>query len=196
MTWHAVEPDQGLRYELAGMLGSPATLARMARAHDSARVVPLDVADLALLPVTAVLADDVTPAALCALGLVGLPGGSPQAAQRRALLLTGPESGFAVLTPGLVALLEAGSVTGTVAYVEADYAGRDGWQTAAVWRTGRLVTGPLLLGPQEEFSRELAPISIALRALGVQAAGRRDAFVVAGLGRHRRTADWAPRRSS
>ena len=167
----------------------------MARAHDSARVVPLDVADLALLPVTAVLADDVTPAALCALGLVGLPGGSPQAAQRRALLLTGPESGFAVLTPGLVALLEAGSVTGTVAYVEADYAGRDGWQTAAVWRTGRLVTGPLLLGPQEEFSRELAPSRLRCARSGCrrQAAATRSSWQA---GRHRRTADWAPRRSS
>ncbi|MHA6783627.1 hypothetical protein ACVGOW_21950 [Pseudonocardia saturnea] len=60
-----------------------------------------------------------------------------------------------------------------------------------MWRAGTLVTGPLLLGRQEEFVSAAAPISVALRSLGVVAVGRRDEFVVAGLGRLRRTADWA-----
>jgi hypothetical protein len=186
-----VNPDQGLRYELAGVLGQTEVLEAMTPVHPAAIVVRLDVAGLALLPVTAGLAADVTPAALCALGLDAIPGGSPDAAVRRGELLTGPESGFAVLTPGLVALIEAGSVRGALAYVEADYVGLDGRQAAAVWRAGALVAGPLLLGRQEEFVSATAPISVALRSLGVVAVGRRDEFVVAGLGRLRRTADWA-----
>jgi hypothetical protein len=185
-----MSPDQGMRYELAGVVGTIQALAAMARAHPAARVIPLDVDDLALLPVTAELAGDVTPAVLCVLGLDTLPGGTPFAARSRAELLTGPESGFRVLTPGLVALLEAGSTIGTVGYVEADYTGRDGSQAAAVWRAGNLVTGPLLLGRQETFSSASAPISVALRVLGVAARGPVDEFVMAGLGRHRRTGEW------
>jgi hypothetical protein len=183
-------PDQGLRYELAGIIGAAEALAAMAAAHPDARVIPLDVDQLALLPVMPELAADVTPAALCVLGLDVLPGGTPLAARRRAELLTGPESGFGVLTPGLVALLEACSTIGTVGYVEADYHGREGSQAAAVWRSGVLVSGPLLLGRQEAFAPGSAPISVALRILGVTAPGRLDEFVVAGLGRHRRTRDW------
>jgi hypothetical protein len=187
-----VEPDQGIRYELAGAVAAPDVLDIMARAHPDAVVVPLGTPGLALLPVTAELAADLTPAALCALGMDALPGGTPYAARRRAEWLTGTESGFRVLTPGVAALIEAGSTAGPVAYVEADYLGREGTQAAAVWRGGRLLAGPLLLGRKEPFSADTAPISVALRLLGVVAAGRRDEFVVAGLGRHRRTADWGP----
>ncbi|MDN5929773.1 MAG: hypothetical protein L0I24_01665 [Pseudonocardia sp.] len=183
-------PDQGLRYELAGVIGAEAVLVTLAMAHPAAGVVPLAVTGLALLPVTGVLAAEVTPASLCVLGMGVLPGGSPHAARRREEWLTGPESGFEVLTPGLVALVEAGSVRGPLAYVEADYLGIEGRQASAVWRSGTLVSGPLLLGRQEEFVSATAPISVALRALGVVGVGRRDEFVVAGLGRHRRTADW------
>jgi hypothetical protein len=95
-----------------------------------------------------------------------------------------------VLTPGLAALVEACSTMGPAAYLEADYLGSHGHQTAAVWRAGALVLGPLLLGRREEFSTATAPISVALRALGVLAEGRRDEFVLVGLGRHRRTVDW------
>lgn len=186
-----MNPDHGLRYELAGVLGRADVLDALTSVHPAAVVVLLDAPGLALLPVTAELAADVSPAALCTLGLDTIPGGSPEAAARRAELLTGPESGFAVLTPGFVALIEAGSARGTLAYVEADYIGLEGRQSAAVWRAGTLVEGPLLLGRQEEFVSATAPISVALRELGVVAVGRRDEFVVAGLGRMRRTADWA-----
>ena len=74
--------------------------------------------------------------------------------------------------------------------VEADYVGREGRQCAAVWRSGQLVVGPRLLGRDEPFPGAAAPVSVALRALGVRARGRRDEFVMAGLGRHRRTDDW------
>ncbi len=162
----------------------------MARAYPAARVAPLDAAGLALLPVTAELANDLTPAALCALDMDVLPGGTADSARRRAELLTGPESGFTVLQPGLAALIEACSTLGALAYFEADYLGREGAQAAAVWRNGHLAAGPMLLGRNEQFSAETAPICVALRALGVEAAGRADEFATAGLGRHRRTADW------
>ena len=128
--------EHGLPYELAGVVGAGAVLTAMARAHRAAMVVPLDSAGLWLLPVTAELAAEATPAALCVLGLAELPGGKHQAACRRAGLLTGPESGFNVLTPGLVALIEAGSTIGPVAYVKADYLGQEGRQAAAIWRAG------------------------------------------------------------
>lgn len=182
--------DEGLRYELSAVVGSLPLLETLASAHPDARVAPLAVPGLGLLPVTATLAAGITPASLCVLGTGPLPGGTPDAAHHRRTWLTGPESGFDVLTPGLAALLEAGSVRAPLAWIEADYLGQDGRQAAAVWSSGMLVCGPLLLGPREEFVSARAPISIALRTLGVVAAGRRDEFVVAGLGTHRRTADW------
>ena len=184
-------PDQGLRYELAGVVGPAEVLDRLTLAHPSARVIRLDAAGLGLVPVTAEIALAVTPAALCSLGLDSLPGGTPHAARRRAELLTGPESGFTVLTPGLVALIEATSTGGPLAYLEADYLGREGRQAAALWRDGRLVTGPLLLGAREEFRATSAPACVVLRGLGVRAQGRRDEFLVAGLSRYRRTEQWA-----
>ncbi|WP_300009150.1 hypothetical protein [Pseudonocardia sp.] len=183
-------PDQGMRYELTAVVGTLSVLETLATAHPDARAVPLAVPGLGLLPVTAPLAGEITPASLCVLGSGPLPGGTRDAAHRRQSWLTGPESGFDVLTPGLAALVEAGSMRAPLAWVEADYLGLDGRQAAAVWRSGSLVCGPLLLGPREEFVSARAPISVALRALGVVAAARRDEFVVAGLGRHRRTADW------
>ncbi len=183
----------GLSYELAGVLGAHDTLVAMARAHPDAQAVRLGVHGLSMIPVTAELAAEVTPASLCALELARLPGGTPYSTRRRLTWLTGPESGFAVLTPGVAALLEAGSVLGPVAYVEADYHGLLGTQTAVVWQSGRLMTGPLLLGRQEEYVDETAPILVALRALGVTAAGGQDEFAMAGLGRHARTADWYQR---
>ncbi|HEY4007660.1 MAG TPA: hypothetical protein VGM60_21105 [Pseudonocardia sp.] len=182
-----VDNSHGLRYELAAAVARRAVLHRLARLDASARVVPLRVVGLALLPVTAELAEGFNPAALCALR----PGGPAASGAATAGMLTGPESGFTVLTPHLLALFELGSHVGPIAYLEADYLGRDGWQSAAVWRGGRLVLGPLLLGRHEVFCPDTAPISVALRTLGVTAAGRRDEFVVAGLDRCRSTAQWA-----
>lgn len=168
-------PDQGLRYELAAVLGAPGALARFVGLVPDARVVPLAVTEVAMLPVTVDLAATVTPAPV----------------ERRHALLTGPESGFSVLRPGLVAVIEAVSVDCALAYVEADYLGREGTQAAAIWRRGLLVAGPLLLGRRERFVGDAAPVNVALRALGVPALGRSDEFTVAGLGRHRRTANWS-----
>jgi hypothetical protein len=129
----------------------------------------LDAADLALVPVTDEL--------LLALGTAGHR--------------CSPESGFHRLRPGLEAILMDCSCAGPVGYLEADYVGRDGRQTAAVWHHGAAVYGPEILGANEPFPGPRDnPIDGALRVLGVEAAGRRDEFVVVGLSRHRRTEDW------
>lgn len=183
--------DQGNRYELVGAVGELDVLVPLVTVHPSAHLVPLEAPGFGLVPVTAALADAVTPAMICAV-LDGRILGGPAATGRAAAAgTTGPESGFTRLTPGLLSLLEAVSAAGPVAYLETDYTGRDGHQVAALWRDGALRLGPLLLGRAELFVRGEAPISRVLRSLGMPTRGRLDEFVTAGLGRCRRTEDWA-----
>lgn len=182
-----MEPDQGSRYELAGIVADARVLAPLEKAHPSVNVVPLPSMGLGLVPVTAEVSAAVTPAMICVIPEAVL---SPDTARATAALVTGPESGFARLTPGLLALVEAASCAGPVAYLETDYVGRDGSQTAAVWHSGVLVLGPLILGRTELYVPREAPISQALRLIGVPGDGRHDEFVVVGLGQYRRTEEW------
>ncbi|HVL82833.1 MAG TPA: hypothetical protein VM367_00855 [Pseudonocardia sp.] len=183
--------DQGMRYELAGVVGALEVLAPLAAVHPAARLVRLDAAGLGLVPVTEALAAEVTPAMICAMLEADIAGGPASTGRACAEVSTGPESGFTHLTAGLLSLLEAASAAGPVGYLEADYSGLDGYQTAAAWRDGTQILGPLLLGRSETFVSHEAPISQVLRLLGVRRQGRRDEFVVSGLGRYRRTEDWA-----
>jgi hypothetical protein len=190
-----IDYSHGLHYELAAAIARLAVLNNLARLHPAAHVVPLRVAGLGLLPITSEAASELDPATLR-----HPPYRQAQFADRpdssdipQAQLLTGPESGFSVLTPNLQSLFEIGSHRGPIAYLEADYVGREGCQSAVLWRHGHVSLGPLLLGRQEIFSTATAPISVALRALGITAVGRRDEFVVAGLGRCRSTQEWAHR---
>ena len=166
-------PDQGNRYELAGVVADIEVLAPCEELGPRVDVIPLAAAGLGLLPVTPELL------AACPDGPAGL--------------LTGRDSGFNHLTPRLLALVERLSAAGPVGYLEADYTGRDGAQTAALWRAGEVVEGPLILGRSEVFVPRQAPISRVLRLLGVAGELYRDEFVVVGLGRYRRTTDWTPR---
>lgn len=185
-----MDVDQGLRYELACAVAATTVIDPLTAVHPAVRTVALAVPGLALLPVTAEVAGAVTPAMICTMLPGPIDGGPAATGRRGAGMLTGPESGFTRLTPGLLALFEAASAAGPLAYLEADYSGRDGRQAAAVWRAGGLVLGPLLLGPREPFDPETAPISLALAEVGVAGRGRRDAFLVAGLDRCRATEDW------
>lgn len=182
--------DQGIRYELAAVVAELDVLQPLAGVHPEVRLAPLAAPGFGLIPVTASLAAAVTPAMICAVPGLDIKGGPESTGRTAAALRTGPESGFARLTTGLLALLEAVSALGPVTYLEADYIGRDGRQTAAAWADGALLLGPLLLGRSEPFVPGQAPISLALRAVGVGGHGRRDEFVIAGLGRYRRTEDW------
>ncbi|WP_340687362.1 hypothetical protein LCL61_14860 [Amycolatopsis coloradensis] len=103
------------------------------------------------------------------------------------------------LMPLSEALLEAGefwtalaecSEHGAVAYVEAEYFGGAGTQSAQVWDGGERVLGPLHLAEGEAAPAGGSPISQALRRLGVVKGDHFDEFDAVGLGRHRDTRDW------
>ncbi|RSN64941.1 hypothetical protein DMH01_00595 [Amycolatopsis sp. WAC 04182] len=79
---------------------------------------------------------------------------------------------------------------GAVAYVEAEYFGGVGTQSAQVWDGGETVLGPLHLAEGEPAPAGGSPISQALRRLGVVKGDHFDEFDAVGLGRHRDTRDW------
>ena len=160
--------DPGMAYELCGLVARPSVLDPAVRGLP-ARVVRLD-QGLALVPVT--------PELTRSAAVIERP--------------VPPESGFWRLTPGVVALLERGSLAGPIAYLEAEYWGRWGRQTAAVWDCGAIALGPRILGAREPFpATGGGPIGAALRRVGAVACGRRDEFVSLGLGRCRSTVAWA-----
>ena len=164
--------DQGLRYELCALVADLPVLEAVVARPPYAGLEELAVVGLeqgkAMLPVTSAVSST----------LAGRGAPVP------------PETGFWVLSPGVLQLVADASVAGPVAYLEADYLGHDGRQTAAVWEAGELAHGPYLLGRSEPFVPGESPIGTALRHVGVVAAGRRDEFVVLGLGLHRRTEQW------
>ncbi len=161
--------DQGFRYELCAMIAAPDVLEPMAAARPQAQVIGL-AQGLAMVPVTSRLST----------ALEGTGATVP------------PETGFWLLSPGVLHLLETASAAGPIAYIETDYLGRDGRQTAAIWERGDLLYGPSILDRSEPFPRDgSSPIGTVLRRMGVVAAGRHDEFVVLGLGRHRSTEQWS-----
>jgi hypothetical protein len=156
-----------MHYELCGMVATPDVLAGVPVRHPAARLVSLE-QGLALVPVTDEL-------------VASLPDEGPGP----------PESGFRRLTGAVLGVLTLISLAGPVAYLEADYWGRSGWQTAAVWYHGTIVLGPCLLGEREPFPETGGgPIGAALRRVGAVRVGRRDEFVASGLGRCRSTGEW------
>jgi hypothetical protein len=158
-----------MRYELSAIVSTPVVLGTICAQHRSARLVALATANLMLIPVTDNLVLELDGTGAC----------------------VSIETGFWQLSVGVHRLVIISSVRGRIAYLEADYIGREGRQTAAVWQSGQTIYGPKILGRNEPFlSGGNSPICGALRELGVIAAGHRDEFVVAGLGRFRRTVDW------
>lgn len=98
--------------------------------------------------------------------------------------------GFWRLPGGFADTLAEWSTAGPVAYVEAEYFGGVGEQTAAVWDGGALVLGPLHEPEGQPSPPAGSPISQALRRLGVVAGAGEDEFTAAGLGRHRDVEGW------
>lgn len=68
-----------------------------------------------------------------------------------------------------------------LAYVEAEFFGGVGGQSAIVWSRGARVIGPI---------HSLHAINPALRLLGVKVGKAHDEFDAVGLGRHRHTNKW------
>lgn len=98
--------------------------------------------------------------------------------------------GFWSLPGGFDRTLANWSVTGPVAYVEAEYFGGVGEQRAAVWSGGALARGPLHSAEWQPFPAEGSPISQALRRLGAVAGPTSDEFAAVGLDRCRSVEDW------
>ncbi|MEV6829309.1 hypothetical protein [Amycolatopsis sp. NPDC051102] len=155
-------------YRLESVIGGDAVLRRLAGSVVAARIVPLH-GPLSMLLMTDEYFDAVT-----------VPG-APKLA------------GFWKAPAGFGSSLAACSELGPVAYVEAEYFGGAGTQSAQVWHRGAVLLGPLHVAENERPPADGSPISQALRALGVRRGAHFDEFDAAGLGRHRRPEDWLAR---
>ncbi|MFJ9713359.1 hypothetical protein [Streptomyces sp. NPDC101234] len=152
-------------YCLQAVIATQSVLRELAGSTTEARIVPLS-QHLWLLPMSNALFDAVTVA------------GAPEL------------DGFWKAPAGFDRLLSACSETGPVAYIEADYFGGAGTQTAQVWDAGQVVLGPLRLAEGGTSPTTGTPISQALRWLGAAKGDHVDEFAAVGLGRHRDTGDW------
>jgi hypothetical protein len=155
-----------MAYRLEAVVATELVLREWAGSIREARIVPLG-QHLWLLPMTDKLFDVLTVA------------GAPEL------------DGFWKAPAGLGHALTACSANGPVAYVEAEYFGGAGTQSAQVWDGGKVVLDLLRLA-EGAPSPDGSPISRALRRLGAAKGGRIDEFDAVGLGRHRDTDDWLP----
>ncbi|WP_410814748.1 hypothetical protein [Micromonospora sp. 067-2] len=94
-----------------------------------------------------------------------------------------------VLSPTLVEVLAGWSQQGPVAYLEAEFVGGTGYQSAAVWLGGASSWGPrfdnVLDAPRDQW-----PINAALIRLGVERGTWIDPFAELGLHLERNTDGW------
>lgn len=152
-------------YELAAVIAAESVLRATFADLIGTKIVPIE-QGLALLPITDEFFDSVTDP------------GAPEAAD------------FWKLPRGFPERLASWSVAGPIAYVEADFFGGTGSQSAQVWANAATVFGPVHLAEGEPTPKGGTPISQALRHLGVRRGGRVDEFEGAGLDRHRHLEDW------
>jgi hypothetical protein len=152
-------------YCLQAAIATEAVLRDLAATAAEARIVPVG-QHLWLLPMTDALFDAITVT------------GAPEL------------DGFWKAPAGFGRMLAACSATGPVAYIEADYFGGTGTQSAQVWDAGKVVLGPLRLAEGEPWPPPGSPISQALRRLGATKGAHHDEFDAVGLGRHRATTHW------
>lgn len=152
-----------MSYELTAVIGAGAVLAAATGNLRRARLATLP-HGLAMIPVTETFLSELGPS------------DKPET----------PE--FQYLTGPLELAIGRWSTATRIAFVETEFWGGVGQQTAAVWHHGVLVLGPVFQGGMDQ--PEGTPISQALRALGVEKRHHVDEFEAADLGRHRHTADW------
>ncbi|MBC7812576.1 MAG: hypothetical protein H7175_15585 [Burkholderiales bacterium] len=80
-----------------------------------------------------------------------------------------------------------------ISYVEAEFLGGNGYQHAALWRSGALALLPSANGEwfqHHHVSKHERPINSVLRVLGVLAGNSEDEFAALGLNRYRDPSDW------
>jgi hypothetical protein len=97
------------------------------------------------------------------------------------------DMGAVWLTTTDIAFAARASQAGALAYIETDYAGGAGQQSAALWSGGDLALKPTTLDASAVGNRPRStwPVNAALRGLGVQALGGLDEFDSFGLGAYR-----------
>lgn len=133
--------------------------------------------EFSLIPITEPLHDDIVE-------LVNDTGGTPHME-------------FDYLSSALVAMIEQSSFYGKVAYVETEYFGGVGGQSAAAWEGGKLIVPPLKTriewkdGDYVQVPPGSCAINMVLARLGVYTRTEKDEFEMLGLGNHRSTEGWA-----
>ncbi|MEV6752844.1 hypothetical protein [Streptomyces sp. NPDC051214] len=157
-------------YDLQAAIGGEA-LRAAARDLPAARLAPIG-QGLSLLPMTEALLDSVADG-----------DGDGDGGDDGVL-------GFWRLSDRFAKTLADWSTAGPVAYVEAEYFGGVGEQTAVVWDGGTLTLGSLHEPENTPSPPAGSPISQALRRLGAVAAGGEDEFTAVELGRHRSIEGW------
>ncbi len=82
-----------------------------------------------------------------------------------------------------IAFAARASAVGPLAFVETDYTGEHGTQSAALWIGGATTMAPITLDTATALTRPPAfwPINAALRGLGIKPAPPLDEFTVFGL---------------
>ena len=148
-----------MSYQIAGFLGPRPALQPLVDAFRGARLVPLLVEPLVLAPFVQVLRSAVQTRG---------PGEDPRWP-------------FTSLSREGARRVQDVCGTGELAYVEAEFFGGAGHQSALGFRDGATVLGPLA-------ARDA--INQALRFLGIAPAGKQDEFDTVGLFRHRSTDAW------
>jgi hypothetical protein len=155
-------------HEVEALIAKSDKLAAGARQFESAIVCPL-VQGFSLLPITEAFAKEL---------------GGYQTDTRAALAKP-----IRYISDGLHTLAIDISHKSPVAYVSTYYFGGQGGQDALVWDKGTLQFSPTSPGYKQNWPN--TPISQALRIIGVVAEQGMDEFDTVGLGKHRKTHQWA-----
>ena len=161
-----------MSYQLSAVVADVELLREQTAELDHAVLAALR-QDFALLPVTPQLVEELTGA------LPDFATGEPSAEQPFQL----------VLSLALADLLAGWSRQGPVGYLEAQFAGGLGHQSAVVWLGGEVSWGPCF---DDRLNRPRAewPINAALTRLGAEPGAWIDPFAELGLHLERDTAGW------
>ncbi len=164
-------------YELHAVIARQSLLKQSCESFDKTKLILLNQASLALLPITSAVQSELET-------ITGKAGKS-----------TG-DTIFERFTPAVEEWTKSLSGNGMVAYVEAEFFGGMGAHCAVVFNNGEIVFAPSLTRwgqagtPLNVKSSSDMAINKALRLLGVTGSGKSDEFDALGLGQHRRTENW------
>jgi hypothetical protein len=164
-------------YELQAVIANQRVLNRHCQGFSQAKIVSLHYSELGLVPVTSELRQEV-------------------AVQNEKASIEFDVSIFEGLSLEMVSWIRAISADGMVAYVEAEFFGGNGGQSAVVFNKGQIVFDPLMTkfgfpgDPKNVDSYTKMAINRAMQKLCVVALPNSDEFDTLGLGRQRRTERW------